>query len=91
MLILTGRLICADAEQAERVRAHLPDHIRLTRAETGCISFEVTPSHDPLIWLVEERFASRAAFEAHQARLTTSDWGRATVGIRRDYQIDEDE
>ena len=91
MLILSGRLICADAEEAERVRAHLPDHIRLTRAETGCLSFEVTQSPDPLIWTVEERFTSRAAFEAHQMRVAASDWGRATRGIKRDYLIDEDE
>lgn len=91
MLLLSGRLICADAEEAERVRAHLPDHIRLTRAEPGCVSFEVTQSPDPLIWMVEERFVSRVAFERHQERVALSDWGRATAGIRRDYMIDEDE
>ncbi|KFE35388.1 hypothetical protein DW2_08162 [Thioclava atlantica] len=37
-----------------------------------------------------ERFATRADFEAHQARVKASDWGRATAGIARDYQITED-
>ena len=29
---LTGRLICITEAEAARVRAHLPEHIRLTRA-----------------------------------------------------------
>jgi quinol monooxygenase YgiN len=69
----------------------LPDHIRLTRDEPGCLSFEVTPSADPLIWQVEERFADRAAFDAHQARVVQSDWGAQTKGITRDYTVTEDE
>ena len=84
---LTGRLICATAEQAARVAAHLPDHIRLTRAEPGCLSFEVLPTADPLVWSVAEHFTDRAAFDAHQSRAGASLWARATAGIRRDFRI----
>lgn len=84
---LTGTLTCdADAEAA-RVRAALPEHIRLTRAEPGCLSFEVIPTDDPMVWTVAERFTDPAAFNSHQARAATSDWARATVGIARDYKI----
>ncbi len=84
---LSGRLLCASAEEADVVRRHLPEHVRLTRAEPGCLSFEVTPTDDPLTWRVEERFTDRAAFDAHQRRTRASAWGAATAAIRRDYEV----
>ena len=87
---LTGQLICANEGQTALVLSHLPEHIRLTRAEAGCISFEVRQSADPLVWVVAEVFSDRAAFEAHQARAAASEWGQATKGIERRYAITED-
>lgn len=87
---LTGQLICADEGQAALVAAHLPEHIRLTRAEPGCLSFEVRQSVDPLVWEVAEVFSDRTAFEAHQERTAASAWGQATKGIERQYVITED-
>ncbi|NGM47797.1 antibiotic biosynthesis monooxygenase [Rhodobacter sp. SGA-6-6] len=87
MITLTGRLICADAAEAGIVRAHLPEHLRLTREEPGCLSFSVRPTDDPLVWQVEESFADREAFAAHQARTRASAWHRATAQVKRDYRI----
>lgn len=84
---LTGRLICASEAECAIVRHYLPEHIRLTRAEPGCISFEVIETENPLIWSVEERFVDRAAFDFHQARTKTSQWAAETAAIRRDYRI----
>ncbi|PZQ51685.1 MAG: antibiotic biosynthesis monooxygenase [Rhodovulum sulfidophilum] len=84
---LTGRLICGSAREAELVRRHLPEHLRLTRAEPGCVSFDVSRTADPLVWRVEECFVDRAAFEAHRRRTRASDWWGATAEIRRDYRI----
>jgi quinol monooxygenase YgiN len=84
---LSGLLRCASDAEAELVRRHLPEHVRLTRAEPGCLAFEVTPTDDPLTWRVEERFTDRAAFDAHQRRTRASAWGAATAAIRRDYQL----
>jgi quinol monooxygenase YgiN len=89
MIHLNGRLICATHAQARAVMMALPDHIRLTRDEPGCLSFDVTPTDDPLIWQVAERFTDRAAFEVHQARVAASDWGAQTAGITRDYTVTE--
>lgn len=86
-VVLTGRLLCASADEAAVVARELPRHVELTRAEPGCLSFEVEPTDDPLVWSVAERFVDRAAFAAHQARVAESDWGRATAGIERDYVI----
>lgn len=88
-VILTGFLICRSLEEADRVSHLLSDHIRLTRAEAGCLSFEVFRSMaDPLRFAVREVFRDRAAFAAHQDRASASVWGRATRGIPRDYRIE---
>ncbi|WP_299961872.1 antibiotic biosynthesis monooxygenase [uncultured Roseobacter sp.] len=84
---LTGRLICATPDEAARVRSALPAHIALTRAEPGCLFFEVTPTENPLIWAVSERFADSAAFEAHQARADASVWAAQTTSIARDDTV----
>lgn len=81
---LTGLLICVSEAEAARVRAHLPEHIRLTRAEPGCEMFVVEPE-GPLVWRVTERFTDRAAFDAHQSRTASSEWARQSAGIRRDF------
>jgi quinol monooxygenase YgiN len=85
---LTGELRCADADEARLVAEHLPAHVALTRAEPGCLSFEVTPTADPLVWTVAERFADEHAFRAHQARVAASEWGRRTAGIERRYSVE---
>jgi quinol monooxygenase YgiN len=84
---LTGQLICAHAGDAAVVAAHISEHIRLSLAEPGCLSFSVTPTEDPLIWRVAESFADQAAFDAHQTRTRASDWYRQTAHITRSYDI----
>lgn len=90
MIHLSGQVICATDQDIETVRTFLPDHIRLSRAEPGCLSFEVCQTANPLIWSVKESFTDRAAFDAHQARTKASPWFAATGHIRRSYQIRED-
>ncbi|MCB2130069.1 MAG: antibiotic biosynthesis monooxygenase [Rhodobacteraceae bacterium] len=90
-VILNGFLICRSLEEADRISHLLPDHIRLTRAEPGCLRFEVLRSHsDPTRFAVSEAFRDREAFEAHQARAAVTPWARATKGIPRDYVIREE-
>jgi quinol monooxygenase YgiN len=73
------------------VAALLPEHIRLTRAEPGCLRFEVLRSYsDPTRFAVSEAFIDRAAFEAHQARAAATIWAKGTKGIPRKYEISED-
>jgi quinol monooxygenase YgiN len=84
---LSGKLISASTAEAEIVRVHLAEHVRLTRQEPGCLSFEVAPTESPGVWSVEEQFVDRHAFEAHQARTRASAWGAATQGVRREYKV----
>ncbi len=86
---LSGHLDVPEARRAA-VAAALDEHVRLSRAEPGCVYFDVMP--DPKVpgrWLVDEMFVDRAAFEAHQRRARQGDWGRITAGLARDYVIEE--
>lgn len=87
MVKLSGLLICVTASEARIVSDHLAEHIRLTRAEPGCLSFIVELTDDPLVWRVDEAFTDQQAFDAHQTRTRGSDWFKATALIRREFQI----
>ncbi|KPN62444.1 Antibiotic biosynthesis monooxygenase [Aliiroseovarius crassostreae] len=86
---LTG-YIDVPEDRLAAVAAALPAHIALTRAELGCVAFDVTMDEDiPGRFNVTERFASRVDFEAHQQRMRASPWAEITAGIPRHYQITE--
>lgn len=88
---LTGWLLCATMADADLVARMLADHIRLSRAEPGCLVFEVVRSmSEPTRFAVREVFATRTAFEAHGTRARASDWWTATGHIERDYRVSED-
>lgn len=84
---LSGGLVCASPQEVEIIKKFLPEHMRLTKAETGCLSFEITQTNDPLVWRVEERFIDQQAFEQHQQCTRDSAWWQATSKISRDYKI----
>ena len=84
---LTGH-IDVPVERMEEIQAALPAHIALTRAEPGCLSFDVSPCTDVKgRFLVSEAFVDQQAFDAHQARAKASDWAKASEGIPREYSI----
>lgn len=86
-VILTGYIDVPDARR-DAVREALPEHIRLTRAEPGCVMFEVTENTSlPGRFDVRERFSDSIAFEAHQKRAQATEWARITDGIPRHYTI----
>lgn len=75
-------------EQLSQVRVALREHIRLTRAESGCLSFEVTP-HATIDgrFDVREEFVDQIAFDHHQTRASASAWGHLTRDFKREYQL----
>jgi quinol monooxygenase YgiN len=89
MIRLRGQLICMTKDEAQAVRAHLAEHVRLTRAEPGCLSFDIANGDDPMIWEVMEAFRDRASFDAHQTRTRASAWFAATRSILRDFRLEE--
>ena len=84
-ITLTGH-IDVPPERLAAVRAAAPDHIRLSRAEPGCLRFEMTEDAAiPGRFHVDEAFTDAEAFAAHQARNRASDWWRITEGIPRHF------
>lgn len=89
MIRLRGHLRCMTPAEAEAVRQHRAEHVRLTRAEPACLSFEIADTDDPLTFEVMEAFRDRPGFEAHQARTRDSAWSAATRTILRDFRVEE--
>ena len=84
---LSGKVTCANAADAALIATHVPTHIALSRAEPGCLSFDVVQTADPMVWQVTESFTDQAAYDAHQTRTRASDWYRLTAHIPRSYDI----
>lgn len=89
MIRLRGQMICMTEAERAAVEAHLDAHLALTRAEPGCLTFDVAPTDDPMIYEVMEAFRDRPSFDAHQARTRDSAWFAATRGILRDFRMEE--
>lgn len=88
-VILTGYVIVADAD-LEAVQQALPDHIQLTREEEGCLVFEVVQdSTNKNRFNVYEEFTSKAAFEFHKLRLSTTRWGTISSKLEKHYTTNE--
>lgn len=89
MVRLRGKLICMSEDERQLVLAHRADHIRLTRAEPGCLTFDIDETDDPMVFDVMESFRDRAAFDAHQVRTRESHWFQQTRHILRDFAVEE--
>lgn len=88
MTVTLSGYILVPAARLEAIRMALPEHIRRTREEAGCLSFDVVEDpHHPGTFTVAEEFVDANAFRAHQARVRSSDWGEISAGIPRDYVI----
>ncbi|WP_440906497.1 putative quinol monooxygenase (plasmid) [Catenovulum sp. SX2] len=88
-IILQG-FILVPKNQQKQISRLLQQHIQLTKAEPGCLVFNVNQCpNDPLRFNVYEEFVDQKAFEQHQLRVQSSDWGKATTEVERHYQISE--
>lgn len=86
-MILSGFLELPPG-RIEELRPTLAEHVRLTRAEPGCLCFDVT--EDPEIpgrFNLYEEFVDPDAFRVHQRRSAASAWGRISVDFIRRYTV----
>ena len=75
-------------EEVQEFLDHLPDHVALTLAESGCVVFVVTQRlSEPNIFDVYEEFQDGKAFAKHQKRVQESPWGRVTKNVLRSYTV----
>ena len=86
-IILSGHIIVLPTE-LDAIKKALPAHIEATRAEQGCITFQVDehPTETGRFEVYEE-FINKAAFERHQQRVKKSTWATATKNITRHYTV----
>lgn len=84
---LKGYIIVPDSE-LQAVQPALDIHITLTRAESGCMVFEVLQdSVDTNKFNVYEEFVDSASFLAHQQRVASSQWGEISKNLTREYEV----
>lgn len=63
-------------------------HTALTRAEPGCLQFEIRQRPEvPEVFDVREAFVDRAAFLAHQERASRTPWKALTSDVERHYRL----
>ena len=89
MIRLTGTLTAKTPDELKVIETYLPDHIRLSRAEPGCLGFAVTQTADSMVWQLDESYVDSAAFQAHQARNRASLWWQMSQGLARNFQTSE--
>ena len=88
-ITLKGHIVVPEMDMAN-VLEELPRHIELTRAESGCLVFEVTQDIGIFgVFRVYEEFVDRESFESHQSRVRESRWGAVTKNVERHYEITE--
>ncbi len=86
-IILEGHIVVSDAD-LPAVMAELPTHVQLTRQEAGCLCFHVNQSEEAdNVFYVYEEFIDQGAFEEHQRRVQSSNWGIAAANVQRHYQV----
>ncbi len=86
-VVLSG-YISVPASDLCAVRKAIPDHVLATRAEDGCLLFNVEEDlceHGR--FEVYEEFVDREAFEEHQRRVRESEWGTISRNVHRHYSI----
>jgi quinol monooxygenase YgiN len=89
LIRLRGQLRCLTDDQRVAVLSHMAEHSRLSRAEPGCLLFDIAETDDPMTFEVIETFRDRPSFEAHQTRTRASRWFAATRGALRDFMVEE--
>lgn len=87
MIRLTGTVTCTTPDDCWVIETYLPEHIRLSRAEPGCLTFDVVQTADPMVWHLDETYTDQAAFDAHQTRNRASVWWEKSQRIVRDFKV----
>ncbi|MGO2159141.1 MAG: putative quinol monooxygenase [Vibrio toranzoniae] len=86
-VILQGHILVPD-NALEAVTPALAAHKELTLAEPGCIVFRISQSTlQPNRFEVYEEFTNREAFDTHQRRVKSSEWGEISKSVTRHYQV----
>jgi len=87
MTVILEGYIKVPLEELETIKNNLDVHIQNTLNEHGCLEFTVEQDGiDECVFNVFEKFKDSDAFDAHQERVKTSDWGAITKNVKRVYR-----
>ncbi|MDA9830089.1 antibiotic biosynthesis monooxygenase [Akkermansiaceae bacterium] len=82
--------IHANPEQIDLVKAELHKVIEPTRAEKGCLNYDLhQDNEDPAHFFFFENWESRELWQAHMESLHLKDFKAATEGSIKDVVLDE--
>ncbi|RDE19684.1 antibiotic biosynthesis monooxygenase [Motiliproteus coralliicola] len=82
--------IKAEADKIELVKTELEKLIEITRAEAGCINYDLHQDNDnPAHFLFYENWESRELWQAHMANQHLQDYLAATEGAVAEFTLNE--
>ena len=82
--------IKARSDQIELVKAELEKLIDITRAEEGCVQYDLHQDNDnPAHFLFYENWESRELWQAHMNNQHLRDYMAATEGAVEDFTVHE--
>ena len=86
-VVLTGYVIIRE-EDFDAISQAMPEHIRSTLAEPGCLDFKLTQDKNDLLrFSVYEEFTDQKALEHHQARSKEGEWHKVTKHMQRHFSF----
>lgn len=82
--------IKANADQVELVKAELLKLIAVTRAETGCINYDLHQDNEnPAHFMFYENWQSRELWQAHMNNQHLAEYVKATEGAVAEFTLNE--
>ncbi|MEW6999076.1 putative quinol monooxygenase [Colwelliaceae bacterium BS250] len=82
--------IKANADKIELVKAELLKLIELTRAEAGCINYDLHQDiTDPTHFMFYENWKTRELWQTHMANQHLADYMAATEGAVTEFTLNE--
>ena len=80
----------AKPNKIELVKAELQKLVELTRAETGCLQYDLHQDNEnPAHFLFYENWESRELWQAHMNNQHLKDYGAATEGAVEEFTLNE--
>lgn len=82
--------IKANADQVELVKAELLKLIAVTRAEAGCINYDLHQDNEnPAHFMFYENWQSRELWQAHMNNQHLAEYVKATEGAVAEFTLNE--